>query len=84
VVNGELQKAGFVMPADCLIDTKYNGLSADVIYSQLGEDPGDQGQPQQQGQGSAQSGQGNALCKPKRSSNESCGPKVRFRTNRQT
>ena len=58
-VNAELVAAGFVMPSDALVDMKYQGLSADVIYSQLGDEPDDQGNPsQEQGQGQGGPGQG--------------------------
>lgn len=42
VVNLDLQAAGFQLPADSLIDPQYQGLSADVVYSQLAQDPDDQ------------------------------------------
>jgi predicted metal-dependent peptidase len=63
-INSVLQDAGFQLPKDVLIDARYKGLSADVVYAQLGEDPqqqqqqqSSQGQGQQQQQPSGQQGQ---------------------------
>lgn len=41
-VNADLKAAGFEMPPDALIDPQYAGLSADVIYAQLANDPNDE------------------------------------------
>jgi len=38
-VNSDLVAAGFRLPSDALLDSKYAGLSADVIYAQLGDTP---------------------------------------------
>ncbi len=45
-INGDLVKAGFVMPPDALYDTQYAGLSADTIFAKLyakPKDPNDTG-----------------------------------------
>lgn len=44
MVNLDLVAAGFQLPADCIIDKKYAGLSADVIYAQLGNEPKPKGE----------------------------------------
>lgn len=56
-INGILKAAGFEMPADARIDAKYDGLSADVIYAQLGKErkqQQEQQQPQPQPNGQQQ------------------------------
>lgn len=53
-INGELAKTGLKLPADCLIDPQYDGLSAEVIYAQLGKD-----NPDQNGSGDGSSGSQN-------------------------
>ena len=37
-INNELKKAGLSLPADCVCDQQYDGLSAEVIYAQLGKE----------------------------------------------
>ena len=54
VITSELVAAGFRLPADVLIDPKYNGLSAETAYAQLSAA---KQQDQQQGQGKGQQGQ---------------------------
>lgn len=34
-INGELVKAGLTLPEGCLLDRKFDGLSADTIYAQI-------------------------------------------------
>lgn len=45
-INGELVKAGFKLPKDGLLDSQFDGLSADVIYARRVKQP----QPQNQGE----------------------------------
>jgi predicted metal-dependent peptidase len=54
-INGELFKAGFKLPADVLHDAQYDGLSADVIFSQRAKAK----QDKQDASGQPQNGQGN-------------------------
>jgi predicted metal-dependent peptidase len=47
VINSELTAAGFRLPADVLIDPKYNGLSAETTYAQLYQKQTEQTTPPQ-------------------------------------
>jgi predicted metal-dependent peptidase len=46
-INGELVKCGLTLPTDVLIDSQYDGLSAETIYAQLpdGDSSGDSPEP---------------------------------------
>lgn len=45
-INGELVKAGLTLPKGCLLDSKFDGLAAEVIYAQLRKGgQGKQGSP---------------------------------------
>lgn len=57
-INSELTRAGLQLPKDALRDAKYEGLSADVIYAQLGKKDAPDG-PQTQGTGTGGNDQGN-------------------------
>lgn len=50
-INSELVKSGFKLPADCLLDAKYAGQSAETIYAGLGKRPQPQPQPGNNGNG---------------------------------
>jgi len=43
-INSELIRSGLKLPAGCLIDAQYDGLSADVIYSRLSKNTPPNGQ----------------------------------------
>ena len=40
-INLIIDKAGFELPDGCLLDTKYDGMSAEAIYDLLDDDPND-------------------------------------------
>jgi predicted metal-dependent peptidase len=44
-INGVLAEAGFNMPAGCLIDSRYEGKSAEAIYGMLPDPDKDEEQP---------------------------------------
>lgn len=52
-INAEILRAGLKLPADCLIDPQYDGLSAEVIYAkrrqQKQQEPEPQGEEEDQG-----------------------------------
>ena len=56
-INLELTNAGLQLPKGCLLDNSYAGLSAEVIYAQLGRKRQQQPKQGQSGQGQGQSQQ---------------------------
>jgi predicted metal-dependent peptidase len=38
-INSEILKSGLRLPSDCLLDSQYDGLSAEVIYARLAKQP---------------------------------------------
>jgi predicted metal-dependent peptidase len=60
-----LINAGFTLPSDCLHDPKFNGLSAETIYAQLGKQNPQSGQGQGNGQGQGEPSTGNVQDAPK-------------------
>src|SRR5260370_1848360 len=53
-INQELINSGLTLPKGCLLDSKYAGLPAEVIYAQLRKQQQQQQKQSQQGQGNGQ------------------------------
>lgn len=51
VINLELKKAGFVLPADCLADERFKGMASEQVYAVLQHEKGKKGKGGGKGQG---------------------------------
>lgn len=52
VVNRDLIRAGFTLPKDALLDSRYDGMGAEEVYARLPPEPGQQSPQSQPAKGS--------------------------------